>query len=165
MPKKKVTWFVYKKVNLVLIVVVAALVGSVGTAQLTGTQAAAYPGYFFPDRDNKYTSYPYNPRYMGDPVSYAAVYKKGNKNPIAKLTCWHVDVEPTYQYYDSGNTVLESKAKAQTTPIYSETFAPAPPSGQVITVTLGTKGTGPATCESQFFDGSTLKSTISFRSL
>lgn len=46
MPKKKVTWFVYKKVNLVLIVVVAALVGSVGTAQLTGTQAAAYPGYF-----------------------------------------------------------------------------------------------------------------------
>lgn len=163
--KNERTLSLFKKSNQLIVVLVSLLIGIVGTYALTSGHATPYPGYFFPNADNKYTSSPYNPSYMGDTVTFRAHYGKSTKSPSAKVTCWHVDVTPSYTYWDHGDSILESKAKATTSPIFTKTFSPSPASDQEVKIALGTNGTGPATCESQFFEGATLKSTVSFRSL
>ena len=156
---------VLHRTNPLFIALFSLSIGVIGTLLIVSSSAAPYAGYFFVDSSNPYSASPYRPAKMGDPMVFRPVYKSANKNPNAKVSCWHMDVEPSFQFYDTGNSALENNVKATTQPMFTKTISPAPPSQTLVTVVLGTAGTGPATCTSQLYDGTLLKSTNSFRVL
>lgn len=159
-PKTKNLKGLSNKYKLLSVAIIGVLFGIVGTLSVKGSFAAKPAPYLIPNSNNQYTSQPWNPVSMGYSVTFKPVYKTNLKNPIGKITCWHLDSVPSY-WPDQ----LTGVSVPSTSPIFTQTVSPLPASLQEFQVKLGDSNTGPAICQSQFFEGSNLMSTITFGTL